>query len=87
MYEVHLSQQADKYQQKLDKHLRERILNKLRTLAKNPTPSDTKLVGRNKQGEQIYRLRIGDYRALYSIKENKQVLVAKIDKRPRVYDR
>ena len=52
----------------------------------NPVPSDSKFVGRD-DGEMVFRYRIGDYRALYSINEkNKIILVMKIDKRPRVYD-
>lgn len=86
MREVHLSQRAEKYQQKLDAHLQKRIMNKICLLAKTPVPSNAKTVGRNKQGEQIYRIRIGDYRVLYVLKET-CVLIAKIDKRPRVYDR
>ena len=69
----------------LDHHLKERIENRLKKLAENPVPSDAKFVGRD-EGEKIFRYRIGDYRALYKVKEDmKIVLVAKIDKRSRVY--
>lgn len=42
---------------------------------------------KRENGDKIFRYRIGDYRALYSINENKKIiLIIKIDKRPRVYD-
>lgn len=52
-----------------------------------PVPADAKFICRD-NGEKVFRYRIGDYRALYKVKENeKVVLIAKIDKRPTVYDR
>ena len=71
---------------KLDKHISERIENRLRKLANNPVPADAKFIGRD-EGEMVFRYRIGDYRALYKIKyEQNIILVTRIDKRPRVYD-
>ena len=70
---------------KLDNHLSVRIENGLRKLSENHVPSDAKFIGREK-GDEVFRIRIGDYRALYKIKyREKIVLIAKIDKRPRVY--
>lgn len=44
------------------------------------------LLGEMNKRKKIFRYRIGDFRALYKVKEAEQiVLVAKIDKRPRVY--
>jgi len=80
-----LSQRAQEFLDKLDKHISERIKNRLRRLKDNPIPSDSKFLGRD-EGEKVFRYRIGDYRALYKVKEDlKIVLVTKIDKRPRVY--
>jgi len=87
MFFVELSQRAQKFLDKLDFHIKERIENTLKRLENNPIPSDAKFIGRE-GGEKIFRYRIGDYRALYSIDENKKIiLVMKIDKRPRVYKR
>jgi len=48
-------------------------------------PVDAKFIKREGK-ENIFRYRIGSYRALYKIKySDKLVLIAKIDKRPRVY--
>lgn len=86
MYNVELSQRAQKFLEKLDKHIRERIENSLRRLKDNPIPSDAKFVGRD-NNEMVFRYRIGDYRVLYKVKEaQKIVLIARIDKRPRIYN-
>ena len=88
MYEVQNSQNADKFLAKLERHLKDRIENRLKRLAENPFPSDAKFITRDDSGEKIFRYRIGDYRALYKVKEAERVvLIVNIDKRPRVYDR
>ncbi len=87
MYNVDQSQRAQKFLDKLDKHITKRIEDSLKRLSANPYLSDAKFIGRDEMGEKIFRYRIGDYRALYKVKEQqKVVLVAKIDKRPRVYN-
>jgi len=86
LYSVELSQRAQKFLDKLDKHFSERIKERLKRLEENPVPSDARFIGRE-EGNKIFRCRIGDYRALYLVNEAKKiVLIAKIDKRPRVYD-
>lgn len=86
MYFVELSQRAQKFLDKFNSHIKDRIEKTLKRLENNPVPSNAKFIGRE-GGEKIFRYRIGDYRALYSINENKKViLVMKIDKRPRIYD-
>ncbi len=74
MYFVDVSQRAQKFLDKLDFHIRDRIENTLKRLENNPVPSDTKFIGRE-SGEKIFRYRIGDYRALYSINENKKIIL------------
>jgi len=84
---VELSQRADRFLRKLDQHLRERIEKRLLILADSPIPSDAKFIT-HQDGDKLFRLRIGDYRALYIVKDNeKVVLVAKIDKRPKIHHR
>jgi mRNA interferase RelE/StbE len=71
----------------LDRHLLERITKRLENLEQNLFPSDAKFIGRE-DSEKVFRYRIGDHRVLYSVDENKKIiLIMKIDKRPRVYDR
>ncbi len=87
MYFVELSLKAQKLLEKLDVKIQERILGRLKKLEENPIPKDSKFIGRIK-GDKIFRYRIGDFRALYKVKDQeKLVLIAKIDKRPRIYHR
>lgn len=63
-----------------------RIVDRLENLKNNPIPSDAVFIGRE-HGEKVFRYRIGDYRALYKLKElEKVILITKIDKRSKVYD-
>ncbi len=85
MHSVELSQSAQKFLEKLDRHIRERIEERLKRLGEFPIPSDSKFITRE-NGDKVFRYRIGDYRALYKTKDKEKiVLIAKIDKRPRVY--
>ncbi len=87
MYAVFLSQQSDKFLDKLDKHLKLRIKERLKNLENTPVPHDAKFIARENDGK-LFRYRIGSYRALYKIKEQEKViLITKIDKRPRIYRR
>ena len=87
MFSLVLSQGAAKFLRKCDNDLRTRILRKAKTLIVHPVPSDSKFLTRD-QGERVFRIRIGDYRVIYSLKDDlKVVLIAKIDKRSRVYKR
>jgi mRNA interferase RelE/StbE len=87
MYTIELSQSVQKFLDKLDSHLKERIETALKRLRDNPIPSDSKFIGRSGENEKIFRYRIGDYRALYSCNENRKIiLIIKVDKRPRVYN-
>ena len=86
MYSVELSQKADKFLEKLDKHVRDRLEERLKRLGEEPVPSDAKFICRD-NGDKVFRYRIGDYRALYKVKDKEKIiLIAKIDKRPRVYN-
>lgn len=67
-YEIELSTEATKYLRKLDKPTRIRLLNHLNLLAENPRHAELdikKLQGR----KNLYRLRVGTCRILYTIKE------------------
>jgi mRNA interferase RelE/StbE len=85
MYSLDFSVKAKKFLRKLDKHIASRIIDRLQNLKENPVPSDAVFIGRE-GGDKVFRYRIGDYRALYKLKDSeKVVLIVKIDKRPRVY--
>jgi mRNA interferase RelE/StbE len=70
-YQVILSSKAEKELDHLDPDLQARITRKLLLLSSNPRPSGAKKL----QGsDNEYRIRIGDYRAIYTI-EDKIILV------------
>jgi len=87
MYPLEFSTKAEKFLKKSDKHIALRIIERLEKLKENPVPSGVVFIGR--EGEnKVFRYRIGDYRALYKLKDSEKViLITKIDKRSRVYDR
>jgi mRNA interferase RelE/StbE len=86
MYTLDFSTRTERFLKKLDKHIASRIIKKLENLKENPVPSDVVFIGRE-GGDKVFRYRIGDYRALYKLKDSEKiVLITKIDKRPRVYD-
>ena len=87
MYSVEASKRTQKFLSSLDKTVRERVEERLRKLGEVPIPSDAKFIGRDNESK-IFRYRIGDFRALYKVKDKEKiVLVAKLDKRPRIYHR
>jgi len=57
-YEVHLSQKADKFLEKLDLHISKRIKDRLTNLAEEPMPTDSKFITRE-GGDKVFRYRIG----------------------------
>jgi|TARA_Y100000310_G_scaffold334403_1_gene414104 mRNA interferase RelE/StbE len=87
VYAIDLSQKSQKFLDKLNEHIRQRIEERLKKLSEQPIPSDAKFIARA-EGDKVFRYRMGDFRALYTVKEKEKiVLIAKIDKRPRVYGR
>ncbi len=83
-YTVTLSSDAERALKHLDKPLRRRVRDRLRELAENPRPQGcTKLRGY----ENRWRVRVGDYRILYTIEDGVvlRVLVVEIEHRREVY--
>lgn len=84
MYQIRFSKKAIKRLNNLSQDLVRRIQQKLTDLAKNPYASNSnvkKLV--NREG---YRLRVGDWRIIYEIDNDKIViLVLEIDTRGDIY--
>ena len=71
-YQIIILPAAEKALSKLPKRMQVRIQGVITTLARNPVPPvSKKLVGRDN-----YRLRVSDYRIVYSIHEN--ILTVKI---------
>ena len=85
MFSIEFSNQSKKFLKNLNVHIIKRIIKRIERLKQNPIPSDAKFIGREKC-EKVFRYRIGDYRALYKLKEKEKIiLVTKIDKRTKVY--
>lgn len=84
MYEIQFTKSASKKLQRLPNNLARRIIEKLRLIAENPYSSHNnvkKLVGR-----EGYRLRVGDWRIIYEIENEKlRILVLEIDTRGGIY--
>lgn len=83
MYKVDVGPKAGKFIRKQDKPIQQQIIRKLRELEKDPRPHDCKQL----QGKtDLYRVRTGDYRIIYTIKDNQLlVLVVQIGHRRDVY--
>ena len=87
MYEVHLSSNAEKFLKKLDQNLSERIIERLKRLSDDPVPPDSKFIERSSEGK-IFRYRIGEYRAIYQLKDiEKVVLITTIEHRSKIYSK
>ena len=84
MFEITLDKQADKFLRKCEQILFDRIVKKLEELKVNSVPHDSKRV--HGYNELTFRIRVGDYRALYRVNhEEKRIVVVKVDKRTKVY--
>jgi len=85
-YEILYDEQPKRLLKKLDKHISERILKTVRrVLTDNAVPQNAKSI-MGKHG--VFRLRIGPHRILYRLdNEQNSIVVFKIDKRSRVYER
>lgn len=81
-YQVLVMPAADKAVAKLPKPVRARIAEQLASLANNPRPNGSvKLKDQNS-----YRVRVGDYRIIYTIEDKKLVvLVIEVGHRRDIY--
>lgn len=81
IYEIRFEKAAQKFLEKQDKNQRLRIY---RAISKLPDGTDIKRLS----GVDKYRLRIGNYRVIYSIEhEIKIINIENIDNRGQVYKR
>lgn len=83
MYRIEFTHSARKQLHRLDSGGQKRIVERMEKLSENPRPPGVrKLAGTT----AFYRLRVGDYRVIYSIEEgNLVVLVLKVGHRGDVY--
>lgn len=82
-YEVRIAASADKELGGLSALLRQRIIDKFEEIGKDPRGPDSK-----KLDERIYRVRVGDYRIVYEVRDSERtVVVTRIRHRREVYRR
>ncbi|RKY07577.1 MAG: type II toxin-antitoxin system RelE/ParE family toxin [Planctomycetota bacterium] len=83
MYKVDVGPKASKFVRKQDAIVQQQLIRKLRELENDPRPHGCKRL----QGKKnLYRVRSGDYRIIYTIKDNQLlVLVVQIGHRRDVY--
>jgi len=73
--------QAEESLAKLDKQTAQRILKKIRWLAENlETLTPEPLTG---QFQGVYKLRVGDYRVLYTLEDDQNLIVIRLIKHRR----
>jgi len=84
-YEVEISRTAEKQLRKLPRDDQERVARKMLLLANDPFPQGTRrLTGY----DDVYRVRVGQYRILYSVSRRRLVIVIlKVGHRKDVYRR
>ena len=82
-YKIEIKKSAAKEIAKLPKVVLRRIIDKIQTLSSNPRPQGCKKLS----GDEKYRIRVGVYRILYSITDEKLVVfVVKVGHRKNVYE-
>jgi len=83
-YSVVLSRKSEKFLKKVPPQDKKRLVDALVELGRNPWFTQYKKV----RGYPFYRIRVGDYRIIYSVdEESKVVYVVIIGRREGVYDR
>ena len=84
-YEDRIWNKSPQVSIKLEKVSKERVFKRIKELCEDPFPSDVKKL---KGEKDVYRIRIGDFRVLYRIiPEDEVILIFRVDKRSRVYGR
>jgi mRNA interferase RelE/StbE len=81
MYEVIWDKKAYEQLEKLDFMIARRIVKKVQELTENPLSKDIKRL----KGLNYFRMRVGDYRIIFEINENK-IIILKVAHRKNVYD-
>ena len=84
MYSVKLHPKVKKFINKLDNNLNDRLTNRLKVLKVN----DPFVYLEPYEGENCYKFRLGDYRALVDVDMNRKIIFVRVlDHRRRIYKR
>jgi len=83
MYAITLKPQAQKFIEQQPKKIQRQLVAKIESLDKEPRHAQSKLLHSEKQ---VYRLRSGDFRIIYQIKDDRLlVLVVRVGDRKDIY--
>ena len=82
MYNIEWKEHALQDIEKLENSIARRILKKIDELAENPFSKDIKKL----KGYDDFRLRVGDYRVIFSIEQN-TIQILKVGHRKNIYNR
>jgi mRNA interferase RelE/StbE len=83
MYQIVISNKAEKALVKLTSTVYERVVSALNKLAADPRPPGCKKL----KGREAWRIRVGDYRAIYEIEDAKLIVrVISVGHRKDVYE-
>ena len=84
MYKIQVEKKAQKDLDAIPEKFRKAIYEKVKSLAENPRPEGVKKLKGNKSTE--YRIRHGDYRIIYEIKDHVLIiLIVKVGHRRNIY--
>jgi mRNA interferase RelE/StbE len=84
-YHVVLTSSSEKELRRLPRQVIVRVISSLENLASNPRPPGCKKL---KGGDREWRIRIGEYRAVYTIDDTKLLVeVTRIRHRREIYER
>ena len=81
MYTIEWKENALQNLEKLENLIARRIIKKVGELSENPFSKDIKRL----KGRKDFRLRIGDYRVIFSIEQN-TIQILKVGHRKNIYD-
>ncbi len=74
MYKLDYHKRVVKFIKRRVPREKDRILERLEKLKRDPYPTNENLDIKKIQGKKGYRLRVGDYRFLYDIEDNKLII-------------
>jgi len=84
MYRISISRSAEKDLKKLDRQVKNRVVNEILGLAADPRPHGCRKVVSE---ERVWRIRSGDWRIGYEIDDSeKEVTIIRIGHRSEFYD-
>lgn len=86
MYKVEFLKEAVEELSRIDSIWQKRILNKIKILTDNPKHLANNIKKLKGRYHEYYRLRVGDYRIIYSIEKDRLViLIVRVGHRKEIY--